>query len=146
MDRLGNVNIFIGESAGMGAILEEMEKNGQAIPRDAFGHVKLDLINPGKWFGEQLAHRIGAEKVLVQKSGYFARSASPNGEDLALIGETARLAIESALCQKSGVVGCDGENLDRLSLVDFSRIRGGKPYNPSAPDFQKMLQEIGQSG
>ena len=54
--------------------LDALAARGQEVPRDAFGHVKLDAVNPGKWFGEQFAKMIGAEKVLVQKSGYFARS------------------------------------------------------------------------
>ena len=57
---------------------------GETVPRDAFGHVKLDAVNPGAWFGKQFAAMIGAEKTLVQKSGYFARSAAANAADLAL--------------------------------------------------------------
>ena len=33
------------------------------MPRDAFGHIKLDTVNPGAWFGKQFADLIGAEKV-----------------------------------------------------------------------------------
>ena len=48
------------------------------MERDAFGHVKLDTIKVGDWFGKQFAKLIGADKTLVQKSGYFARSAAAN--------------------------------------------------------------------
>ncbi len=58
-------------------IVKEKEARGEEVPRDAFGHVKLDAVMPGEWFGKQFAAMIGAEKVLVQKSGYFSRSASP---------------------------------------------------------------------
>ena len=75
IDRAGNVNVFISEGAGVESIVAEMTARGQEVPRDAFGHVKLDAVNPGKWFGEQFARMLGAEKVFVQKSGYFARSA-----------------------------------------------------------------------
>jgi pyrophosphate--fructose-6-phosphate 1-phosphotransferase len=34
--------------------------------------VKIDKINPGEWFAKRFAKMLGAEKVLVQKSGYFA--------------------------------------------------------------------------
>jgi len=68
MGRAGNVNVFISEGAGVESIVAEMTARGQEVPRDAFGHVKLDAVNPGKWFGEQFARMLGAEKVLVQKS------------------------------------------------------------------------------
>jgi len=68
---------FISAGAGVATIGAEMEARGEAAPRSAFGHVKLDAVNPGKWFGEQFSKMIGAEKVLVQKGGYFARAASP---------------------------------------------------------------------
>ena len=42
MDEVGNVTIFLSEGAGLDAIIEEMEKDGQEVPRDPFGHVKLD--------------------------------------------------------------------------------------------------------
>jgi hypothetical protein len=37
-------------------------------------------VNAGKFFADQLGEKIKAEKTLVQKSGYFARSAAPNDE------------------------------------------------------------------
>ena len=51
MDEIGNVNIFLSEGAGVPSIVAELEAAGQEVPRDAFGHVKLDKINPGQWFG-----------------------------------------------------------------------------------------------
>lgn len=69
MDENDCVNIFISEGAGVKTIVAEMEAKGEEVPRDAFGHVKLDAVNPGKWFGKQFAEMLGAEKVLVQKSG-----------------------------------------------------------------------------
>ena len=77
MDEKDGVNIFLSEGAGIGTIVEEMEREGKEIPRDAFGHVRLDEMNPGQWFASQFSERLGAKKTLVQKSGYFARSASP---------------------------------------------------------------------
>ena len=62
-----------------------MKSNKKDIKYDAFGHVRLDEINPGKWFSNILQKELNADKVLVQKSGYFARSAKPNKEDLKLI-------------------------------------------------------------
>ena len=82
MDEVGNVTIFLSEGAGLDAIIEEMEKDGQEVPRDPFGHVKLDKVNSGAWFGKQFADKLGAEKFMVQKSGYFSRSAASNEADL----------------------------------------------------------------
>src|SRR5690606_15499375 len=75
MDEQGNVNIFLSEGAGVPEIIAEIEEAGGEVKRDPFGHVQLDTINPGAWFAKQFAERIGAEKVMVQKSGYFSRSA-----------------------------------------------------------------------
>ena len=82
MDELGCVNIFLSEGAGVGTIVAEMLARGEEPQRDAFGHVKLDTVNPGAWFAKQFAELVGAEKTMVQKSGYFARSAAANDEDL----------------------------------------------------------------
>ena len=144
MDEHGNVNIFISEGAGVESIIKEMEAKGETIQRDAFGHVKLDTINPGKWFGDQFAKMIGAEKTLVQKSGYFSRAAAPNAEDLSQIQTFSKFAIQCALQNKSGVVGNDEESNNALSVIDFNRIKGGKPCDIHQPAFQQLLTEIGQ--
>ena len=52
--------------------MAELEARGEKVERDAFGHVKLDQVKVGDWFGKQFAKKIGADKTLVQKSGYFA--------------------------------------------------------------------------
>jgi len=144
MDRTGNVNLFISEGAGVESIVAEMAARGQEVPRDAFGHVKLDAINPGKWFGEQFARMLGAEKVLVQKSGYFARSAPANAADLALIERCVGHAVECALRRESGVVGEDEERGDELRAIEFGRIKGGKPFHVQEPWFCDLLAEVGQ--
>ena len=144
MDAVGNVNIFVSEGAGVESIVAEMTARGQDVPRDAFGHVKLDAVNPGKWFGEQFAKMIGAEKVLVQKSGYFARSAPANTTDLELIRQCAHQSVECALRRESGVIGQDEERGDALRAIEFSRIKGGKPFDTSVAWFRNVLQAIGQ--
>ena len=88
-------------------IVARMEAEGKEVQRDAFGHVKLDSINPGKYFADTISTMIGAEKVLVQKSGYFARAAAANNADLKLIAETAKMAVECAVTRTSGVVALD---------------------------------------
>lgn len=141
----GNVNIFLSEGAGVDAIVEEMIARGEDVPRDAFGHVKIDLINPGSWFGKQFGPMIGAEKVLVQKSGYFARSAKANETDLQLIQECVHVAVDAALSGVSGLVGHDEERNGELRAIEFDRIKGGKPFNVQANAwFGELLANIGQ--
>jgi len=145
MDKVDSVNIFVSEGAGVEAIVAEMQAKGQEVPRDAFGHVKLDAVNPGKWFGEQFAQMIGAEKTLVQKSGYFARASAANIEDIRLIKSCADLAVECALRRESGVIGHDEDNGNVLRAIEFPRIKGGKPFDIEAPWFNQTLTEIGQT-
>ena len=144
MDEKDGVNIFLSEGAGIGTIVEEMEREGKEIPRDAFGHVRLDEMNPGQWFASQFSERLGAKKTLVQKSGYFARSAAPNEKDLTLIKQSAKFGAECALAGQNGVVGMDQEKEDEISLIDFNRIKGGKPFDTNAYWFTDLLNQIGQ--
>ncbi len=139
------VNIFISEGAGLEAIVAQMEAAGEEVPRDAFGHVKLDAVNPGKWFGKQFADMLNAEKVLVQKSGYFARAAAANKADLKLIKRCANKAVACALKHISGVVGEDENQDDKLRAIEFPRIKGGKPFDIDVKWFGKLLAEIGQA-
>lgn len=144
MDEHDCVNIFISEGAGVSTIIAEMEAAGQQVPRDAFGHVKLDAVNPGKWFGSQFAEMLGAEKVLVQKSGYFARAAAANTEDLRLIKSCTDLAVQVALEGGSGVIGHDEDRGGILRAIEFERIKGGKPFDIDEEWFEDLLEEIGQ--
>ena len=144
MDDLDCVNIFISEGAGTETIVKEMEARGEDVPRDAFGHVKLDAVNPGQWFGKQFAEMIGAEKVLVQKSGYFSRAAPSNVDDLVLIKRSATLAVENAMLRNSGVVGEDDNLMGALAIIDFKRIAGGKPFDIDTDWFERTLKAIGQ--
>jgi pyrophosphate--fructose-6-phosphate 1-phosphotransferase len=145
MDREDCVNLFISEGAGVSEIVAAMEAAGEDVPRDPFGHVMLDKINPGQWFAKQFAAELGAEKVLVQKSGYFSRSAAANAADLALIRQCTDYAVDAALCGESGVVGQDEERGDELRAIEFDRIKGGKKFDVSVPWFTQLLSEIGQA-
>ena len=138
------VNIFLSEGAGTETIVKELESEGQEIKRDAFGHVALDALNPGKWFAKQFTKKLLAEKTLVQKSGYFARSAAPNKKDLELIKLSCELAVVSAKNGKSGVVGLDDNDDNKMGLIDFKRIKGGKPFDVNQEWFSSLLSEIGQ--
>jgi pyrophosphate--fructose-6-phosphate 1-phosphotransferase len=145
MDAHDGVNLFVSEGAGVEEIVAAMEAAGEPVPRDPFGHVKIDKINPGQWFATKLAEAIGAEKVLVQKSGYFSRSAAPNAADLALIRACTDHAVEAALRGESGVVGHDEERGDELRAIEFERIKGGKHFDVTEPWFTDLLAELGQA-
>lgn len=144
MDRKNSVAIFLSEGAGVADLVREMEARGETIERDAFGHVKIDKINVGDWFSKRFAKLIGAERTLVQKSGYFARSAAANVEDLKLIYAMVDVAVTSGLKGESGVVGHDEERDNALRVIEFPRIKGGKHFDASAPWFTSLLREIGQ--
>ena len=141
MDKYDCVNIFLSEGAGIDNIVKEKEQNGENIKRDAFGHVRLDEINPGIWYSDYFKKKLNCDKVLVQKSGYFSRSGSPNKEDLDLINTHAKLSVKCALESTSGVVGIDDIN-NKLSCINFNRIKGGKPFNIHSGWFKSLLKEI----
>src|SRR5258707_14514123 len=145
MDEQDCVNLFISEGAGIGEIVAALEAAGEDVPRDPFGHVQLDKVNPGQWFARQFAAALGADKVLVQKSGYFARSAAANDADLALIRDCTRYAVDAALRGESGVVGQDEERGDELRAIEFERIAGGKAFDVSVPWFTDLLRDLGQA-
>ena len=144
MDEVGCVNIFLSEGAGIADIVAEMKRNGEEVARDAFGHIRLERINPGNWFSKQFAGMLNAQKVLVQKSGYYSRSAAANDYDLALIKSMTDLAVDSALAGKPGVIGHDEDSNDELSVIAFDRIAGGKPFDTTQQWYLDLLAEIGQ--
>jgi pyrophosphate--fructose-6-phosphate 1-phosphotransferase len=145
MDEQDCVNLFISEGAGVSEIVSAMEAAGEDVPRDPFGHVHLDKINPGQWFAKQFAAELGADKVLIQKSGYFSRSAAANEADLALIRQCTDYAVDAALRGESGVVGQDEERRGELRAIEFERIAGGKEFDVMVPWFTGLLREIGQA-
>lgn len=144
MDAMDSVSIFVSEGACVTEIVAELEAKGETVDRDAFGHVKLDQVKVGDWFGKQFGKKIGADKTLVQKSGYFGRSAAANQADRELIRAMVHVAVGSALEGVSGVVGHDEEKDDELRAIEFPRIRGGKHFDPGTPWFTDMLKDIGQ--
>ncbi len=144
MDDVGNVNIFLSEGAGVEEIVAQLEAAGEKVKRDPFGHVKLDTVNPGKWFARQFSSRLGAEKTMVQKSGYFSRSAAPNAEDLRLIKSLTDYAVDCALRGQAGLVGHDEGHDGRLRAIELDRVAGGKRFDTGTHWFTELLAEIGQ--
>ena len=144
MDEAGCVNVFLSEGAGIPEIVAEMQARGEEPEKDPFGHVKIDTINPGQWFAKQFASRLGAEKVMVQKSGYFARSAKANPEDIRLIKSMTDYAVQVALEGGSGLIGHDEERGDVLRAVEFERVAGHKAFDISQPWFHDVMERTGQ--
>ncbi|MGV1752332.1 pyrophosphate--fructose-6-phosphate 1-phosphotransferase [Agrobacterium sp. CG674] len=144
MEKTGFVTLFVSEGAGLDSIVAEREASGETVKRDAFGHVKIDTINVGGWFQKQFAGLIGAERTMVQKSGYYARSAPANGQDLRLIQSMVDLAVESALNKVSGVTGHDEDQGGKLRTIEFPRIKGGKHFDLSTQWFDEVMNHIGQ--
>ncbi|KGN38055.1 pyrophosphate--fructose-6-phosphate 1-phosphotransferase [Knoellia subterranea] len=145
MDEIGCVNIFLSEGAGVAEVVAELEAAGQEVPVDPFGHVQLDKVNPGAWFGKQFAQLLGAEKVMVQKSGYFSRSAAANDEDLALIRTCTEYAVDAALRGESGLVGEDEERGGELRAIEFPRVAGGKAFDASVEWFSELRASVGHT-
>lgn len=146
MDRHGCVNLFISEGAGVADIVTEMERSGQEVPRDPFGHVKLDKVNPGAWFAKRLAADLGADKTMVAKSGYFSRSAPANTEDRHLIDTCVDVAVDAALERRPGLVGHDTGRSGTLRAIELDRVAGGGSFDVTTPWFLELLNDIGQTG
>ena len=144
MDKYDCVNIFVSEGAGLSSVLAEMQKRHETVPVDAFGHPRLDKVNVGQYVANRFGELLKAEKVQVFKSGYFARSAAPCSKDLALISQCARKAVECALAGESGVVGQDENANAQIRACEFSRVKGGKPFNVRKGSFRTLLAAIGQ--
>ena len=144
MDQYDCVNLFISEGACVSSIVAELESRGEEVPRDAFGHVRLDKVNVGAWFSKQFAELLGAEKTLVQKSGYYSRAAAANAADRKLIKRCAVKAVQCAFAGQGGVVGEDEARGNQLRAIEFERIKGGKPFDIKSKWFVKLLKEIGQ--
>ena len=144
MDANDCVNIFVSEGACVEAIIHELEAKGEEVPRDAFGHPRLDKVNVGGWFAKQFGEMLGAEKTMVQKSGYYSRAAAPNARDKELINACAQKAVECALAGIGGVVGQDEDKGGELRACEFPRIKGGKPFDIDVPWFGDLLREMGQ--
>ncbi|MBQ7190007.1 MAG: pyrophosphate--fructose-6-phosphate 1-phosphotransferase [Kiritimatiellae bacterium] len=144
MDKNDCVNIFVSEGACVPTIIKELEAKGEEVPRDAFGHPRLDKVNVGAWFAKQFGEMLGAEKTMVQKSGYYSRASAPIQKDLELIQACAKKAVECALAGIGGVIGQDENQNDEIRACEFPRIKGGKPFDVNTAWFQDLLTAIGQ--
>ena len=87
---------------------------------------------------------LNADKVLVQKSGYFARSSQPNNDDVDLINKTTDKAFDCALNMTSCVVGLH-QDTNNIECINVSEIQGGKAFDVNQDWFVKLLKSINQS-
>lgn len=87
---------------------------------------------------------LGAEKTLVQKSGYFSRAAAANKADIELIAKCAHKGVQCALAGDGGVIGEDEDRDNELRAIEFERIKGGKPFDIDTPWFGELLAGIDQ--
>ena len=141
MEDISCINLFVCEGAFLDEISEEALISGESIEKDAFGHVKLDSINTAKWFSSQISKQIDFDRILIQKSGYFSRSAAPNSDDLEYIFKICDLAFENGLKSKSGVVGED-ERTGQLGCIDFDLIKGDKGLDTSSKWFMELIDRV----
>ena len=141
LKEVGCLNLFICEGAFLSNIKEDARKKGNIIEKDAFGHEKLDSVNAAKWFSSLISKELDFDRILIQKSGYFARSASPNTEDLDYIFKLCDFAFKNALESSSGVVGED-ERTGNLSCIDFNDIKGDKGLDITSDWFLDIIESI----
>ncbi|MBA5724489.1 pyrophosphate--fructose-6-phosphate 1-phosphotransferase [Candidatus Liberibacter sp.] len=144
LETKGSVALFVSEGACLDTIVAERKSVGNDVPQDSFGHIRLDTINVGSWFAQKFSTLIKAERSIVQKSGYFARSAPAEEDDLNLIRKMVILAVDSAISGISGVIGEDERQDNLLRVIKFEDIRGGKTFDPEVAWFSNILKHTGQ--
>ena len=72
----------------------------------------------------------------------FSRSSKANQKDLDLIFSLCDYAVKVANKKISGVIGWDEDNNNKVTCIDFNRIKGGKEFNTNESWYNKMLNEI----
>ena len=70
--------------------------------------------------------------------------ATLNNNKISLIKASGKLGVSMALQSRSGVIGLDDDKGSELGLIDFKRIKGGKPFDAECDWFQTLLESIGQ--
>jgi diphosphate-dependent phosphofructokinase len=140
-----SVNLFVSEGAGAEMVLRDRIRDGTEIGTDAFGHPKLDQVRVGDWIADELSMLLDADRTVVVKSGYFARSGPANAEDRVLINRCCTVALRAALDGISGIVGGDEDHDDALGVIDFDRIHGGRRLDVTDPWVRELLDGLSGS-
>lgn len=142
--RQESVNLFVSEGAGAAMVLQARMDAGEQIASDAFGHPRLDRVRVGDWLADELSLLLDADRSLVVKSGYFARSGAANPEDRVLINRCCTIALRAALDGLSGIVGGDRDADDALGVIDFERVRGGGQLAMGDAWVQDLMVRVGE--
>tara|TARA_Y100001968_G_C19066188_1_gene576100 strand:- start:130 stop:705 length:576 start_codon:yes stop_codon:yes gene_type:complete len=137
INRVNCLNVFVSE----GTFLNEISNQHTNMDTDAFGHIKLDSIDTGKWLSELISKEMRIDKVLVQKSGYFSRSSAPSQDDINYIFKICDFGFKQAIQGNSGVAAED-QRTDVLACIDFNEIKGDKKLNIQSNWFKKLDREI----
>ena len=116
------------------------------VPTDPFGHIALSKVNIGQQLVSRLQPLLNSTNSIVEKSGYYARSAAAGPADTRLIASYASVAVDSALDGVSGCVGEDTENGNNLGIISFERIKGEGKMNTSLKWFTDMMRQIDKHG
>jgi len=75
--------------ADLAQVFKELTDRGQEVARDACGHVRLDTINPGKWFAERFASLIRPRSCNPTARCSRTRSSSSRGRPSRASGSTS---------------------------------------------------------
>ena len=122
-----------------------MEAAGEDVPRDPFGHVQLDKVNPGPWFAKQFAaaarrrEGAGPEERLLLALGRRQRR-RPRADP-----GCTTYAVDAALRGESGVVGA-GRGAGRRAARDRVRPDQGRQgvRHRRWTWFTTLLADLGQ--
>ena len=61
-----------------------------------------------------------------------------------MIKKSAFFAARKAVEKQSGLSGLDMDMGDKLNLIEFERIKGGKPFDFNQEWYKSMLDDIQQ--
>lgn len=168
MDRHDNVNIFVAQGTATDQIEAELKANNANVEcHPSFGY---PIIDTAGWIAKQLKDGIGAEKVLIQRSGIFVRAAAANSADRMLVDSCVNFAVDQIMTHvvgdhssnpsssssttsnkpKSlpaplrGVVGHDERYDGELRLIEVEPLMRKKPFDVATVWFVELLAAIGQ--
>ncbi len=81
------------------------------------------------------------DRVLIQKSGYFSRSSSPNQSDLDYIFKICDFGFNEAIKGNSGVAG-ENQKTNKFECIDFNDIKGDKRLDIQSDWFKSLNNRI----